>query len=240
VNLVLVHGSWHDGRCWSAVAERLRRAGHTVATPTLAGNGDDLRADVTMAETVERLVEHLVHADLRDVVLVGHSFGGVVIQHVAEHVPERIRRLVFHNAYVLLDGETVFDHIPAASAAAFQALAEAAGDGTVQLPFEVFRDGFIGDADIGTARSAYAQLGPEPLARAAEPAELPAFPTLPIPRSVLHATDDNVFPAPEFSWHPKLSGRLGPFRLVQMPGSHEVMFSDPDGLADKLVEAGRD
>lgn len=240
MNFVLIHGSWHDGRCWDAVAERLRSAGHRVSAPTLAGNGDDLRPDVDMAETVDRLVDHLVDDDLHDVVLVGHSFGGVVIQHVAERVPERIRRLVFHNAYVLLDGETVFDHIPAPSAAAFQALAEAAGDGTVSLPFEVFRDGFINDADLETARAAYALLGPEPLARAAEPAALLTFHALPIPRSVLHATDDNVFPAPEFSWHPKLSARLGPFRLVQLHGSHEVMFSDPGGLAGKLVEAGRD
>lgn len=240
MNLVLVHGSWHDGRCWDAVADRLRGAGHTVSTPTLAGNGDGLRPDVTMAETVDQLVGELVDGDQHDIVLVGHSFGGVVIQHVAERIPERIRRLVFHNAYVLTDGETVFDHIPAASAAAFQALAEAAGDGTVSLPFEVFRDGFINDADLDVAHAAFAQLGPEPLARAAEPADLPTFATLPIPRSCLHAMDDNVFPATEFSWHPALSARLGPFRLVQMHGSHEVMFSDPGGLADKLVEAGRD
>ena len=239
MQFVLIHGSWHDGSSWDGVRERLEADGHAVWAPTLPGNGDDLRADVTLDETLTAVVDGLVERDLTDVVLVGHSFGGVVVQKVAEAAPERLRRLVFHNAYVLDDGQTVFDHIPAPSAEAFQALAEAAGDGTVSLPFEVFRDGFINDADLDTARAAFAKLGPEPLARAAEPVKLPTFATVPVPRSVLFATEDNVFPAP-FSWHPGQSSRLGPSRLVQMHGSHEVLFSNPAGLAAKLVEAGRD
>lgn len=240
MHFVLIHGSWHDGECWDAVRQSLAELGHTSDAPTLPGNGPDVRADVTMAETVAHVVDFLERQDRRDVVLVGHSMGGAIVQQVAEAVPARLRRLVFHNAYVLADGDCVFDHVPASAAEAFQALADAAGDGTVSLPFEVFRDGFINDADLDTARAAYARLSPEPLARAAEPVSLPKFPTLPVPRSYLHATDDNVFPATEFSWHPEMSSRAAPFRLVQMPGSHEVLFSDPQRLAAKLVEAGRD
>jgi hypothetical protein len=44
----------------------------------------------------------------------------------------------------------------------------------------------------------------------------------------------------EWGWHPRMSSRLGLFRLVQMPGSHEVIFTNPGGLAEKLIEAGRD
>lgn len=239
MQFVLIHGSWHDGTCWDAVRDELTAAGHEVWAPTLPGNGDDLRPDVTLDETVAFVVDGLVARDLRDVVLVGHSYGGVIVQKVSEAASDRLRRLVFHNAYVLADGQTVFDHIPEPSAAAFQALAEQAGDGTVSLPFEVFRDGFINDADLETARAAFARLGPEPLARAATPVALAHFDAVPVPRSYLFATEDNVFPVP-FSWHPGQSSRLGPFRLVQMHGSHEVLFSDPAGLAAKLVEAGRD
>ena len=213
MQFVLIHGSWHDGSSWDGVRERLEADGHAVWAPTLPGNGDDLRADVTLDETVAAVVDGLAERDLTDVVLVGHSFGGVVVQKVAEAVPERLRRLVFHNAYVLADGQTVFDHIPAPSAEAFQALAEAAGDGTVSLPFEVFRDGFINDADLATARAAFATLGPEPLARAAEPVKLPdlrhrARPTLGpvrhrgqrVPRPVL------VAPGPEQPARPLPAG----------------------------------
>lgn len=56
-----------------------------------------------------------------------------------------------------------------------------------------------------------------------------------VPCSFLNCTEDNVLP-----WHPQMSSRLGFFRLVQMPGSHEVIFSNPAGLSLKLIEAGRD
>lgn len=240
MRFVLVHGSWHDGGCWDGVRQHLEAAGHEVHAPTLPGNGADADRAVTMTQVVDAVVELLEAADLRDVVLVGHSFGGAVVQQVALRVPQRLRRLVFHNAYVVRDGGAVFDDVPASVAPAFQALAEAAGDGTVSLPFDFFRDAFCNDADLATAQAAHARMTPEPLARSTEPLPLAGFVELPVPRSYLHAVDDNVFPAQEFSWHPGMSSRLGTFRLVQMHGSHEVLFTDPDGLAGKLVEAGRD
>jgi pimeloyl-ACP methyl ester carboxylesterase len=211
-----------------------------VHTPTLPGNGAGADPGVAMADVVGSVVDLLEGQGLDDVVLVGHSFGGAVVQQVALRVPQRLRRMVFHNAYVVPDGAAVFDLVPASVAPAFQALAEAAGDGTVSLPFALFRDGFCNDADLATAQAAFDRMTPEPLARSTEPLALAGFVELPVPRSYLYATDDNVFPASEFSWHPGMSARLGPFRLVQMPGSHEVLFTDPAALAAKLVEAGRD
>lgn len=239
LEFVLVHGSWHVGSCWDAVAAHLRADGHRVTAPTLPGNGPGADATVSFAETCKAVIDTIEQQNLRDVVLVGHSFGGAVVQKVALAIPDRLARVVFHNAYVLRDGDTVFDHVPASMAAAFTALAEAAGDGTVMLPFEVFRDGFINDADLTTAEAAFAQLSPEPLARSSEPIDLAGWAELPVPRSVLHATDDNVFPAAEFSWHPGLSQHVGAFRLVQVPGSHELLFSDPASAARGLVAAGR-
>jgi hypothetical protein len=60
------------------------------------------------------------------------------------------------------------------------------------------------------------------------------------PRSYILATEDIVFPSGEWGWHPRITSRLGPHRLLEMPGSHEVLFTNPDGLADKIIEAGRD
>jgi hypothetical protein len=71
--------------------------------------------------------------------------------------------------------------------------------------------------------------------------DLKQFYSLPIPKSYLYCTEDNVLPQGEqWGWHPRMSNRLGLFRLVQMPGSHEVMFSNPVGLAEKIIVAGRD
>jgi len=60
------------------------------------------------------------------------------------------------------------------------------------------------------------------------------------PRSDLIGSDDIALPPGEWRWHPRMSSRLGLYRLVQMPGSHELIFSNPTGLADKVIEAGRD
>jgi pimeloyl-ACP methyl ester carboxylesterase len=237
MRFVLVHGSWHDGGCWDGVRRHLEAAGHEVYTPTLPGNGVGGDPTVTMAQTVGAVVELLADKDLHDAVLVGHSFGGAVIQAAAVAVPQRLAHLVFHNAYVLSDGDSVFQHVPPSAAGAFQSLATA--EGTVMLPYEAFRASFIQDADEATARAAYARLTPEPLSRSTEPLPLPGFTELSVSRSYVYATDDVAFPREEFSWHPGQSGRLGDFRLVELPGSHEVLFSDPAALAHALEAAGR-
>jgi hypothetical protein len=61
-----------------------------------------------------------------------------------------------------------------------------------------------------------------------------------VPTSYLLCTDDIALPPGEWGWHPRMSGRLGEFRFVEMPGSHEVIFTNPTGLAEKIIEAGRD
>jgi pimeloyl-ACP methyl ester carboxylesterase len=238
MRFVLIHGSWHDGRCWDGVRAHLAADGHEVHTPTLPGNGPGGDPAVSFARTTAAVVELLRAHDLTDVVLVGHSFGGAVAQAVAVAEPGRLRRLVAHNAYVLSDGDTVFQHVPPSAAAAFTTLATP--EGTLMLPFEAFHASFLQDADLETAKRAYDLLSPEPLARSGEPVPLPGFADLEVPRSYVYATDDVAFPREEFTWHPGQSTRLGEFRLVELPGSHEVLFSDPAGLAAALVEAGRD
>jgi len=173
-------------------------------------------------------------------VLLGHSYGGTIIAKVAEAIPERVRRLVFFSALVPNAGETILELFPPGHRELFTQLASASTDNTVTLPFDVFREMFINDANLDTARRAYGHLSSEPFAQLMEPFDLKRFHTLGIPRSVLVATEDTVMPPGEWGWHPRLSSRLGTYRLVQMPGSHEVMFSNPVGLADKILEAGRD
>lgn len=240
MNFVLVHGAWHDGSCWDGVRAALESAGHAVRTPTLAGHGPDADLRATHADCAQGVVDCIVGQSLEDVVLVGHSFGGTVIQKVAEAIPERLARLVFLNAFVLRDGESLVDALPEDYARVFEVAARRSGDGTMVVPFEVFRDMFIGDADLATARRVHAGLRPIALALFAEQLDLKKFARLETPRSYLNCTEDIAFPQHAGGWHPGMSGRLGVFRLVQMPGSHESMYTRPAALADKLIEAGRD
>lgn len=98
---VLVHGSWHGAWCWHRVLPALTNLGHRVLATDLPGHGDDQTpaAKVTLRGCAEA-VGAVVEAAAEPVVLVGHSFGGVVITQVAEMVPDRIRRLVYLSAYL--------------------------------------------------------------------------------------------------------------------------------------------
>jgi pimeloyl-ACP methyl ester carboxylesterase len=237
---VLVHGAWHDGGLWAPVATALRRMGHEVHTPTMAGNGKDADRNVDHAACTASILDHILDNDLGDFVLVGHSYGGTIIAKLAEVMPERIRRLVFWIAFVPLDGQSLTDNVPPPHVALFDQLAAASPDHTVTLPFPVWREVFINDADLELAQSSYAKLSPQPYRPLTDKLDLKKFHALTTPRSFLNCTEDTALPPGEWGWHPRMSGRLGLCRLVQMPGSHEVLFTNPEGLAVKLVEAGRD
>ncbi|WP_147258339.1 alpha/beta fold hydrolase [Pseudonocardia hierapolitana] len=107
---VLVHGAWYGGWCWRDVAPPLRAAGHEVLTPTLTGLGErasEFREDIGLRTHVENVVDLLRRADLRDVVLVGHSYAGLVVREAADREPERIARLTLVDAWAGRDGESI-------------------------------------------------------------------------------------------------------------------------------------
>jgi pimeloyl-ACP methyl ester carboxylesterase len=113
---VLVHGAWHGSWCWKRVRKNLQDAGHQVFTPTLTGLGERSHlnsAAVNLSTHVADVANLFRWEDLSDVILCGHSYGGNVISGVADQVPERIRTLVYLDAFVPEDGESLFDlHSP--------------------------------------------------------------------------------------------------------------------------------
>jgi pimeloyl-ACP methyl ester carboxylesterase len=109
---VLVHGAWHGGWCWQRVADRLRGSGHSVFTPTLTGLGERshlLRAGIDLKTHIADIVNVMTWEGLTDVVLCGHSYGGFIISGAAEQMAPAIRSIVFLDAFVPRDGETVRD-----------------------------------------------------------------------------------------------------------------------------------
>ncbi len=237
---VLVHGSWHDGTCWNGTIPHLERKGHKTFAPTIAGHGKGVAKNVNHAQCTQSIVDYVVERSLDEIVLVGHSFGGTIISKVSEAIPGRIKRLVFLNGFILRDGVSLLDEIPPHHVALFDRLAKESSDGTVSLPFPIWREAFINDADLDLAKSSYAQLSPEPSQPTKDKLDLKKFYALDLPKSYINCTEDTALPQGEWGWHPRMSGRLGLYRLVQMPGSHEVIFTNPAGLAGKIVEASRD
>ena len=112
---VLVHGGGHGGWCWQRLTPYLRSAGHEVYTPTLTGLGERahlLGADVDLDMHIEDVVAVLKYEDLRDVILVGHSYGGMVITGVADRAPSRVGHLVYLDAATPTDGQSLADVSP--------------------------------------------------------------------------------------------------------------------------------
>jgi len=112
---VFAHGSWHGGWCWQRVADRLRARGARAFTPSYTGMGDRahlLNKDITIETFVRDVIEVLQTEELSNVVLVGHSFGGVPITGVADRMPEKLRHLVYLDSVLIESGQTAFSLYP--------------------------------------------------------------------------------------------------------------------------------
>jgi len=237
---VLVHGAWHTGAELEAAAENIRKSGHTVHCPTLAGNrpGDD-RSRVGLMDAARSLEAFLKEKNLSGVRLVGHSYGGMVISQLMDLAPERVARLVYVNAFVPNPGESLNDMVPPMYVAMFDQIA-GASNGAVVLPFPIWREAFINDADLALATSAYEKLNPHPYKTFTDKAVLKQpLAALQIGKSYVNCRLDIALPH-SLPWHPRLSEKLGLYRLIECEGSHEIWFTDPATIARAIIDAGRD
>jgi pimeloyl-ACP methyl ester carboxylesterase len=106
--VVIVHGAWGGGWDWRGVEQVLRQRGASVYRPTLTGLGERCHLaspDIDLTTHVTDIVNVIEWEELEDVILLGHSYGGMVITGVADRVPDRIRRLVYLDAFLPFDGE---------------------------------------------------------------------------------------------------------------------------------------
>jgi pimeloyl-ACP methyl ester carboxylesterase len=203
-----------------------------------------MRGGIKHQDCVDSVVACLGSCNLENVVLVGHSFGGTVVQKVAEQTPDRIARMVFLDALILKDNERVFDVLPDVF---LDSLAPKKSNGSTATapessmevlsppPWETWRDNFIQDAEEHLARSTWKQLSPEPSQVNLDNINLKRFYSLDIPRSFIFCRQDKAMPPGYF--HPGMSSRLRTCKVLEMDGSHEVLFTRTDELAEKIVEA---
>ena len=129
---VLIHPAWFGGWCWKKVTPLLRAQGHEVFTPTLTGLGERAhlaRPEVGLEIHVRDIINVIEYENLRNVILVGNSSGGMVITGAADHMPERIAHLVFLDAFVPTDGQSMLDVIPPDRRPALEAFVQKEGDG---------------------------------------------------------------------------------------------------------------
>jgi pimeloyl-ACP methyl ester carboxylesterase len=227
---VLVHGSGCGGWIWQKLTPILRQAGHTVFTPTLTGVGDRshlLNCGVNLTTHIQDVASLLSYEDLSEVVLVGHSYAGMVITGVAARLPERLKRLVYLDAYVPADGQTEADLWPPEMRAAIQA-DEAAGRGLRQPP----SPDFMGITDPQMAIWMKERLTPHPLAAYYEPVPMGNARSAALPRAYIHCTAGPTSPvfAP-FAEKARAAGWQG----FELATGHCAMLTMPREVADILL-----
>ena len=171
---VLVHGSYQGGWIWQRVADRLRAAGHRVYAPSLDGCGERkgvLRPGITTETHAEEIAQLLFYEDLKDVVLVGTSSGGMVVCRAAESMRERIARLVFVDALMLFDGETIRDVVANPTGVMGElAVTPTREDAAIRL---------FADLDPATRGWVLERCTPHPIGVYTQPVELDSFWTQP-------------------------------------------------------------
>jgi len=129
---VLVHGAWQTASTWDLIVPKLLQAGHVVVVPRLSGLENDevaLSPAVTLGTHIDDVIEVLTRENLDHVILVGHSYAGMIITGVAEQVPHRLDRLVYVDAFIPDDGQSVLDLLPVPVVEMFRQAADTSGEG---------------------------------------------------------------------------------------------------------------
>jgi pimeloyl-ACP methyl ester carboxylesterase len=223
---VLVHGAWSGAHSWHKVRPLLQQAGNEVFTPSLTGLGERAHLatpEVNLSTHIQDVCNAMYYEDLTDVVLVGHSYGGMVVTGVAERMPERIKHLVYLDAFLPADGQSLWSMTSAGPRSA---------DGDWRVPpmarpdVEATSDG----AWMTARRLAHPRGCFEESVRLSVPLETREFSL-----TYIVATG-RPEPSPVFD---EAAARLrgNPrWQVREISGGHVMNWTNPEGLAQLLLE----
>ncbi|MCX6354374.1 MAG: alpha/beta hydrolase [Candidatus Aureabacteria bacterium] len=232
---VLVHGAYHGGWCWEKVAPLLRRHAHEVAAPTLTGLGELkhlLSAKIDLSTHIADIVRFLTHHSLRQVVLVGHSYAGMVISGVAEIVPDRIGRLIYLDAMVPHDGQCVFDILPGTRLRA-KDIAVSGHRVKIIIPPDPQAFGVTDPENIAWMNP---RLTPMPWKCYAEPIKISNPLAVPIPKTYILCKEQAVGELRRSHERAFEAAKGACWQMKVITGPHDLMITHPGELARVLLE----
>jgi pimeloyl-ACP methyl ester carboxylesterase len=228
---VLVHGAWHGGWCWRRVADRLRALEHVVYTPTLTGLGERshlIAPTVGLTTHITDIVNVIAWEELDNIVLCGHSYGGMVVAGVAERAFEKIRSIVFLDAFLPRDGDATVDLVPQPFQ---QAMRDRLNAGETLLPPRSAESFAVNEADRAWIDR---MCGPQPAAAIAEKIALTgAYERIPR-KTYIRAVG---YPNAAFDGAYARTREDASWRTDEVACGHDVMVDRPDWLADRLIAA---
>ena len=231
MTFLLVHGAWHGGWCWRPVAERLRKAGHEVFAPSLTGLGERRHlasSRVDLETHIADIAGIIEMEDLQRIVLVGHSYGGMVVTGVADRLAPRIARLVYLDAFVPENGKCLLDYTVPERAA--------------RMRHEGERTGFVTPPPMGLwglkAPEHLDFVGPRevrhPYATMSQPIRLENFAEwAQIPKTFVYCSDPATGSFDQFA----AKYREAPnWRFRELKTGHDAMILMPDEVTQILLQ----
>jgi len=228
---VLVHGAWHGGWCWRRVADRLTAKGHKVFAPTMTGLGERshlLDAKIGLATHITDIVNVIKWEGLTDIVLVGHSYGGIIITGVAEQVQPAISSIVFLDAFLPENGQSLAD---TASQLVRDSIAAAVQKSELALkpvPAAVFR---VNEKDRAWVD---AMCTPHPVATLTDKAIVTGARDHIGKKTYIRAKG---YPSVAFDGHQAQLAKIASWRVHELPCGHDAMVDLPAELTDLLLAA---
>lgn len=228
-SFVLVHGAWHGGWCWAQLADHLRGMGHDVHAPTLTGLGERRHLaspDITPDTHVLDVTSLIEMNDLQDIVLVGHSYGGLIVTGVASRMPDRLAALVYLDAVVpQVSGISAMAQRNPERLAAFRAQLSSGGFMVEPDRFDAWSDDPQVQAWLRTKCS------PHPIRCLTEGVTLTGREAEVARRHYILAARNR----PSMFWHEyeQVKDRDG-WTTETMPTMHDAMIESPADLADRL------
>lgn len=237
---VLVHGAWHGGWCWRDVAQPLVEAGHTVFTPTLTGLADRqhlLSSEIGLETHIVDIVSLIEYYSLQNIVLVGHSYGGMVITGVADRLKNRISHIIYLDAAVPKHGETMISQGPPRTEIEIKdtekGLLALAPDG---IAMQAFPPEILGIARSHPSYSWVSEkLTPHPLKTWLDPIELSNGGSDGLRRTYIHCNDP-ALPNSSFGWHAEQLQRDDSWQYHTLATGHDAMITAPDELVQLIVQ----
>jgi pimeloyl-ACP methyl ester carboxylesterase len=230
---VLVHGGGHGGWCWQRLSPLLRADGHEVYAPTLTGLGERahlISPEVDLDMHIEDVVAVLKFEDLRDVILVGHSYGGMVITGVADRAPTRVGQLVYLDTAAPSDGRSLADMIPDMMAMT-RTMSKTVDGVELVLNYMPEAGRFYGVQDEEALKWMEGRLTPQPWRTFEQPLRLIDEEAVKrIPRT------DIICSTPMITSIDQEERTKGADRVFKIDSGHDLMITEPEQVAEYLLQ----
>jgi pimeloyl-ACP methyl ester carboxylesterase len=226
---VLVHGAWHGGWCWRRVSDILERKGNKVFAPTMTGLGERshlLTKDVNLSTHITDIANVIEWENLSDVVLVAHSYGGIIGSGVAERLHGKISSIVFLDAFMPEDGETLFQKSSPAFVEAIKNAMESGQMGIKAPPAAAFG---VEEKDRAWVES---KMTSQPVGTYTEKAAYTGARDKIAKKTFIRAKG---YKSPTFDSNLAKAKASGSWKTYELESGHDAMIVIPDQLSDILL-----